>query len=99
MPCYATGSAEGDAALDAREARQELTRVTRIACELAEAIRGSGQAFWFDRLSKETQMWIREHDKIDKQRRREQNEVEERDRNRRRALKKLTTAERKALGL
>lgn len=99
MPCYATGSEAGDARLGEQEAREALTEVTRVACELAEAIRHSGQAFWFDRLTAKTQKWIRKHDKIDEQRRAESKREVEVNRARISALKKLTTAERKALGL
>lgn len=64
MPCYVTGSAEGDAQLDAQEARRELQRVTRVACELAKFARQLSD-FW-PSCSIETARWVREHVEIDR---------------------------------
>lgn len=57
MPCYRTGSAEGDASLDASEARSDVTKLTRLlcnACELLEdneiPIRGSLREWWLNHL-------------------------------------------------
>lgn len=38
MPCYVTGSAEGDARLSAQEARAEATRVTALLCRACRII-------------------------------------------------------------
>lgn len=38
MPCYVTGSAEGDAQLAAREAREAATLATRLLCEVMEVL-------------------------------------------------------------
>ena len=62
MPCFYTGSAEGDAQLAAQEAREELTEVTRVACELAKLATPKK----FVKLSEKTQDWVLEHRKTDK---------------------------------
>ena len=71
MPCYVTGSYEGDRELDARETREELLRVTRVACELAQAIRDADISHFviFPTLNLSTQKWVREHELVDKKRR------------------------------
>ena len=70
MPCYYTGSAEGDAQLAADEARRELTRVTRVACELWELVESIPMLHHnLQVLSGPTLRWIRQHQKIDKKRR------------------------------
>ncbi len=71
MPCYVTGSYEGDRELAARETWEELQRVTRVACELAQAIRDADKRHFiiFPTLNLPTQKWVREHEAIDKKRR------------------------------
>lgn len=80
MPCYVTGSREGDLALDARDAREELQRVTRVACDLARAYTHLLSVYYpssnglFYTLSVETREWIREHKAIDARRRKKSRE-------------------------
>lgn len=94
MPCYATGSAEGDAQLAAAEVREELARVTRVACELAEFARDFKRAF-----SKETTEWMADHARLDRARKLREQAREEERRIKNSALKKLSTKERKLLGV
>jgi len=72
MPCYHTGSQIGDLQLDALEAKAELTRVTRVACELAGAIRDADKSHFviWPTLTLSTQKWVREHEQVDYQRKR-----------------------------
>lgn len=66
MPCYATGSAEGDARLSASEARSEATKAVRMLCAACRII---------DRHKLRAEMpnelinWWRNHQKIDEERR------------------------------
>jgi len=62
MPCYDTGSALGDAQLEASETHERLTRVTRIACELSQVIPLST----LKTMSEEAQKWVRDHRETDK---------------------------------
>lgn len=76
MPCYITGSAEGDALLAARENNEKLLKqlqlVTRVACELAgyvvlnDEIHPAVSQRKLRELSKEAQNWVMEHRKVDK---------------------------------
>ena len=71
MPCYATGSQVGDLELEALEARKELTRVTRVACELWQLVESIPMLEHnLQTLSGPTLQWIREHQKIDRKRKR-----------------------------
>lgn len=94
MPCYITGSAEGDARLSEQEARRELEVVTRVACELAEFASGFKRAF-----SKETTAWMADHARIDRARRLWERAREEERQIKSAALRKLTSKERKLLGV
>jgi hypothetical protein len=66
MPCYATGSAEGDLRLameeNAKETAEKITMLTRVACELSEGAAPSK----LKKMSKLTQIWVKKHQKIDK---------------------------------
>ena len=98
MPCYVTGSAEGDARLAASEARERATEAARVACEVLQWLEDAdihlGSSF-----SKETRLWWERHKAFDAERK--QKEIAERSRaeHRRIGLSKLTDEERKALGL
>jgi hypothetical protein len=61
MPCYATGSAEGDALLQRDEAHKLAPAAARAACELAKAVPLS---------SKETRAWVSDHALIDEKKKR-----------------------------
>jgi hypothetical protein len=61
MPCYVTGSAEGDAELAAADAIKELTKVTRLLCLVCkEAEKNNGE------LPKSVWDWWEKHSKQDK---------------------------------
>lgn len=68
MPCYYTGSAEGDAKLaysmDMQKMGQKLTELTQLLCEACKAIENSTSSF--NNASKELKKWWKEHKKIDK---------------------------------
>lgn len=61
MPCYYTGSAEGDAEYDATLARKAATAATRAACEMAKLLTKRQWA----QLTPATQEWIYIHEKMD----------------------------------
>jgi hypothetical protein len=90
MPCRSGITAEDEV----KEILQELERVTRVACELASFAKRFKQAF-----SKDTEVWMADHARLDRARRlREEAEREER-RIKNGALRKLTSKERKLLGV
>ena len=65
MPCYYTGSAEGDRALAAQEAKEELQRIitatAQVACEIGKLLTPAQRA----KLSRKTMAWLTRHEKID----------------------------------
>lgn len=61
MPCYVTGSAAGDAQLQAEEAREEATLVTRLLCVAVQAMREQNAE-----IPLEIQEWAAKHDAIDR---------------------------------
>lgn len=87
MPCYVTGSAQGDAELARDEAYDDANKATRAACEMAKILKPMAQ---FNRLSKSTQDWIKEHEKIDRQRKKEEAEYRAEHKKRKNALRKLS---------
>lgn len=66
MPCYLTGSREGDLELELRVLQTEATAATRAACDMAKAI---GRGSVWPKLLLSTQNWIRKHEEIDRERR------------------------------
>lgn len=94
MPCYYTGSREGDLALAAQETREALTKVTRVACELLSLMPGYGDGAW-DEISPEVIAWCKEHQRKDRQRRANERKARETKKKREQALAKLTPAERR----
>lgn len=99
MPCYATGSAEGDARMDAREAQIAAVAATRAACELVAMLRSRGMRKMLNQLTPATKAWIVEHDAKDAREKQRVAAEKERAKARAAALKKLNAVERKALGL
>jgi hypothetical protein len=59
MPCYHTGSAEGDARLVANEARKEVTRLTRLLCAAMRAHDASTN------MPASVVAWWAEHKRVD----------------------------------
>lgn len=96
MPCYATGSREGDAELSAREAQQEALEATRAACEMMAKLKENDL---LSELSKQTRAWIKKHVEIDRKRMKEKDDAAREKDAAARGLRKLTKQERKALGL
>lgn len=96
MPCYVTGSAEGDARLSAREAQQRATLAARVACEALSLLE---QGSYVEVLSEEAQVWWAQHKLVDEQRRKSESAEAEKERLREAAISKLSDEERKALGL
>jgi hypothetical protein len=94
MPCYATGSAAGDAALSEREAREEATRLARLLCLACESSERRNHP-----LPALVAQWWREHKKIDAERRARELERDRQEQLVASAKSKLTSAERAALGL
>ena len=80
MPCYATGSAEGDARLSAQEAQARATRATALLCRACEIIEQRvGKLKDMGPIAAELSAFWAEHQKVDKERR----ERERRERQRR----------------
>lgn len=82
MACYYTGSAEGDARLAASEARESLTKVTAMLCEVLESLETNnllGKAgfsddihkFWEKHKKKDRERKVREHQELNKKKIRE----------------------------
>lgn len=67
MPCYMTGSAEGDRALALEETRDRMLkrqqRLTRIMCATAKKARRDG---FFGKLPDEFKRWARQHVRSDR---------------------------------
>jgi len=61
MPCFYTGSAEGDARLAASEAREALTSITQLLCETCRQADKNHYT-----LPAETQKWWNEHKTLDR---------------------------------
>lgn len=100
MPCYATGSAEGDARLAASEAHRRLTEVTDMLCSVMQTIERerNGLDFIDTKLKTNVQNWWAEHKRIDAEKQAKAREEQNRRILAEQALKKLTKEELEALG-
>lgn len=87
MPCYVTGTREGDLALSADEARAEATKLAQLLCKACDALE------WQLRMPDEVNAWWRAHKAVDANRR----AVEEREKDKRRALYEAMKSERERL--
>lgn len=67
MPCFVTGSAEGDAQLAASEAREAATLATRLLCGVMERISPMQRGDLY-RLVAGLQPWWEKHQQIDRDR-------------------------------
>ncbi len=70
MPCYYTGSAEGDRALaweeSAKENAETITKLTQLLCEACtELYKVDGLSRSYN-LSKDLDKWWKEHQRVDK---------------------------------
>lgn len=95
MPCYYTGSAEGDVNLAATEARESLTKVTAMLCDTLDEVEREGILHF---CSPETQAWWAEHQRIDAIRIEKEESEETQRKLREEGLAKLSPEERTALG-
>ncbi len=96
MPCYMTGTAEGDASLAASEAIQRTTELTRLLCMQLEALENTNNEHLIHRA---VLPWWNHHKEIDQQRKNNVKKARENAKVAARAKKKLTREERAALGL
>lgn len=64
MPCYMTGTREGDLALRVEELHEEATKTTRLLCKTLRSLdkRTVGS------LPKDVQEWWEKHQEIDRKR-------------------------------
>lgn len=89
------------------ELRARADAAAKAACEMALRIRtedakmpkGHKGITMFSRLSRETKQWVRDHDELDKDRRRREEKLRLKKDATRRALQKLSPKERKLLNL
>ena|SRR5687768_5746084 len=95
MPCYDTGSREGDLALAAREAQVKVTKLTRLLCEANKVLDGS---YLTNSRSREMRERWEEHKRLDKEREERERRLQNERDLRRKALSKLSPEERRALG-
>lgn len=94
MPCYQTGSAEGDARLTASEAQDEATKLCEMLCAACQYIEKYNIL-----MPPSIKKWWNNHKKIDKERiKREKLELEDK-RIAVTAKKKLSKREREILGI
>lgn len=94
MPCYATGSAEGDARLDANEAQAELTKVSDLLCKACARM-----DLHHIPMQASVRKWWDEHQEIDRKRLKQRAADLQQQEDRKVAMKKLTPNDRAALGL
>jgi hypothetical protein len=88
MPCYD----ERSNWIENPETKHRLNAATRAACEMSKLVDRS-------KLSKETRKWVEAHDEMDRRREAAEKTKKERETTKKKALEKLTPAEKKALGL
>ncbi len=96
MPCYVTGTAEGDARLAADDARQAATRLSELLCMQLRALDETGHE---NLIHGAVRPWWDEHKRIDQERVEAEKTRRETQKIARAAKRKLTGAERRALGL
>ena len=94
MPCYYTGSREGDLELSEREARATVTYLARLLCEAAKSLKAAHIP-----LGTELARWYRGHLELDDEREKRARGGRDAQEARARGLLKLSKAERVALGL
>lgn len=100
MPCQDIDYGSYD-----RQQSEALNKATKAACELTETLRGVGNSdynssnYFIRDLSKETRLWIKEHDEMDRRRLKQEKENKSKKKLKKKALSKLSKEERKVLGL
>lgn len=66
MPCYYTGSELGDAQLDAKEAREQVTKLTQLLCMASGRLEKAGL---LDKQYDPLRNWYKKHKETDEHRR------------------------------
>jgi hypothetical protein len=93
-------SSSSDEESDTGSGYGTLDGATRAACEMAKLIRlGWKGSNGFKMLSPQTRAWVEHHDEVDRKRLEREKKIEQRKRLKEKALHKLSSKERKALGL
>lgn len=69
MPCYYTGSELGDAQLAAKEAREQVTKLTQLLCMAGGRLEKAGL---LDRPYDPLRRWYKKHKETDEHRRGEE---------------------------
>lgn len=98
MPCSSGYSQEEDSSRLLRK----LDRATRAACDLANSLRNQLSERSLElrgAVSEETYRWVLRHDRLDRERKEREEAEKKKQLIRRRALEKLSSKERAALGL
>lgn len=97
MPC----NSDYDDRRYSDDVRREVTRATRVACELAKLLKKDGVLF--NKISPRTKRWIKKHDALDRARalaeEKEKDKVRIANKIRIKALAKLSAKEKAVLGL
>jgi hypothetical protein len=62
MPCYMTGSTDGDRAMASEE---EVTRLTRMLCQLCHAMESTEHIRMYEHRAPGLAKWWRDHKAID----------------------------------
>ena len=96
MPCYYTGSKEGDLQLSLQESHEATTKLARMLCTAMEHIEQTGCGLPID---VELTNWWASHKQLDADRAVRDLEQAHLENLRSTAMSKLTPTERKALGL
>jgi hypothetical protein len=96
MPCYNTGTALGDAELALGEKNIRITELTRLLCLQLTALEKTKNA---KLIHGAVRPWWEEHKKIDHKRRAEAEAAMQQRQLAAKAVKKLTKAEHRALGV
>jgi hypothetical protein len=96
MPCYITGSQEGDLSLSLEEAHSKATELTNLLCMQCEALEATKN---FHLMHFCVRKWWENHKKIDEDRRREEQKKIHLQTIKSKLMKQLTQDEKEALGL
>lgn len=96
MPCYATGSRQGDLELSLSESQKIATKSTQRLCATLEVFE---QFEEFNLLPADVKRWWKSHKEVDARRKFKQRQLAKKKRLAAAAKKKLSAEERRALNL
>ena len=106
MPCYMTGSYEGDLKLQKDELAEQATNVTQLLCTLCEEIElyNNGLPKEFTcfrqfRFPSNVNQWWKKHKEIDRKRKLEEELEKTIENKKKKAISKLTPEEKYLLGI